>query len=403
MVNGSRYMLHCVGAVIFWFLFFCRGVFPTGLYDLFLLSAVFLLLFGSWSGNFLKEISVILAVLTGFLLLGFISLVMQDVPDLQVASKTMYLYIVPVVSALFLSFSSRDFVEVWVRILGRFLLFQCLMFFVVYLINASGMSFLDFVVYRRSGFLRLQGFMGSPNYFAISLFSSYLVYSLLRKKLSIESNACLEIFVRVGVFLAFSRAAIIAFVFYDVLRIAFFSQLSVIAKGFIGFCVFVLAVFLCANFFFKDATEKIYEKLSITVEYRVQDLVTSGSGRFDIWDEAGEYLGYAKYALIGVGPGQYFGMQGVDNQTHNSYMKLIVEHGVIGFFLYMSWLAFLMYGLITKKMRFEQAAFLSILVFSIGNDVFLTKGFSLFIAAIVFVLVNAGAADEFRSRFAKKI
>ncbi|MFT0138659.1 O-antigen ligase family protein [Alcanivoracaceae bacterium MT1] len=397
MVKAPKESLYWGFSFLFWALFFGRGVLPTGGYDAFLLiSSASMFLISEKKVPF-KNISIVFFAITSFLLLGFISFLIQDDPKYPEALKTMYLYMVPIVSIIFVCFSPGRLIGVWVRVLAVFLIVQSIFFCFVYLVNAAGVDFVGLSVYKRSGFQRLSGFMGSPNYFGVAFVTSYLCYSLMRNRLGMKVYVSLEILVRVCVILTFSRAAIISILFYDILRILIASKIRFSMKR-VSLSIFVAAVAMGSLYVvFKDDYESIYEKISATVEYRVEDLGSSGSGRFDIWEEAGEHLENTKYALIGVGPGQYFGMQNVDNQTHNSYMKLIVESGVIGFLLYILWLGVVLYGVVSNNMRLELAAFLTILLFSMGNDVFLTKGFSLLAATILLFLVEREGVDEQRA------
>ena len=392
MVKVDLKAPYLVAALIFWVLFFARGVFPTGVYDLFLVAMVFLLfVFMKGEGDF-RFMACLFFFMAIFYVLGFLSIIIESSPNWPVALKTLYLYFVPVLSAWGVFFMQKRMVEAWVRVLGVVLFVQCVAFVFLYLANASGFSFLDEVVYQRSGFIRLQGFMGSPNYFSISVVTTFFLYSILCYRFSVKKSFIFGFFFRLCVLASFSRAAIIAVLFYDFMSLLYRYRFSQYFKGgMVAF--FVVALFFSMGGFFSDKGDKgRFEKIAGTLEYRLNDLSESGSGRFEIWSEAGVYLENSKYALLGVGPGQYFGMQDVDNQTHNSYIKLVVENGFLGFFVYFIWFFALVVVLVNRRMWVELQALLAVMLFAVGNDVFVTKGFALLVAVIVMLIAKGGGS-----------
>lgn len=125
----------------------------------------------------------------------------------------------------------------------------------------------------------------------------------------------------------------------------------------------------------------VYVVVSITqvnfnevISSRIGDFSTDGgSGRFELWDQALSY--YMSNPFIGIGafnfPEYYDFYYGQKFYVHNTYLEILVESGMIGFLIYLSFLLVLIIILFRTKI-YKEKPFIVLTLFA-----FLLQMFSL--------------------------
>ena len=241
------------------------------------------------------------------------------------------------------------------------------------LAHLFGLKYFDFLFYIRDGGVRASGLMINPNYFAYMCLICFLLCNLLFNS-SLYRNILL-ILLALLIILSFSRgvsAALIVFLFTRVFNI----------KGFIYF----ISLFCFVVVFMKFSNFDLDELYS-TFEYRIENLKSGDvSGRSDVW-----ILGFQEWTksikdfLFGFGFNNFqskLSFYNIENTTHNSYLRMFYEFGILGFIFIM----FFYVSFFVKIVRddwYTKAIFLiPIGVAWLSNDFFINK--DTFIFMVVF-------------------
>ncbi|WP_157860754.1 O-antigen ligase family protein [Bacillus sp. LL01] len=232
---------------------------------------------------------------------------------------------------------------------------------------------------------RTSGFIGNPNYYAVTLlvcigFILSLFYtSQVKSKFYYLANTL----VIIDLMLTFSRGAILALFIMVVVYFLIYLRPR-IKKGWIiksllimPFIIYVLLKVMKTNLF-----ERIYNNFA----FRVEDaLEGSGASRYIIWEDAlNLFYSSNSYILFGVGGNNFIAMH--EHNLHNNYLKALIESGMIGFMFLIIFLVVLILKTINVKNLKVNSPFFFILigflVFSLSNDMFIVHEFWVIVALI---------------------
>nr|PMJ88198.1 hypothetical protein BCU14_25290 [Vibrio lentus] len=136
-----------------------------------------------------------------------------------------------------------------------------------------------------------------------------------------------------------------------------------------------------------------------TISYRVDDLLNGGgSGRFEIWALGLEFItSKIEYIFFGVGPNQFGDMSkllGIDNTTHNSYLRLLFELGILGLIVFILLIIYMFNSLKNIPSIYRYTAFFALMISWLSNDFILNKETWLFFAVLMTYNQRVGSNDQ---------
>lgn len=179
----------------------------------------------------------------------------------------------------------------------------------------------------RDSSFEVEGFVGwmrwiwagvEPNFHGLLLLLPYsIALSKLMKKGSII-NILLWVIITLGIVGTFSRTSFIVSML--TLMLALVITPSVKYKGTI--ILFVVLLFSITIYTYQDYVERI---LTIAENIKTQ----GGSGRFELYEEA--INNTASNPVLGIGTGQTRLYSKVKQDTHNTYLQLFAENGIVCF------------------------------------------------------------------------
>lgn len=235
---------------------------------------------------------------------------------------------------------------------------------------------------------RLQGFFNNPNHLAIiiNMVTPFILFKI-KNRTKTSMNLFLLIFFSLIVFLTGSRTGlIIQFLIIFIVLIGNRKNIfNLFGIAFISFLIFnyVLSPILDVN----DSFLSRYEDANIT----------NASGRFDIMVSALD-LGFDTF-FSGVGIGQYrhYHLSYIDSNayqtvteyelsTHNHFLDLLINYGIISFTLFM----FILFSILKniknqKSQKIYQYLLLLVLVLSsLSQEMFQYPVFWLFLSTLIF-------------------
>ncbi|WP_160295708.1 O-antigen ligase family protein [Photobacterium kishitanii] len=197
------------------------------------------------------------------------------------------------------------------------------------------------LIYSRSGSERIYGLIGNPNYFAYMIFINIILINIYKEYFSKYKFIIYQLILTFAVIFSLSRGVLIGlFFFYLLINV----RALTIKKISLFICV-VCVLFSVVNFSVDS------DMIINTINYRIDNLINGdGSGRFDIWAIGFESISsHLDKIITGVGPnmfGTYAHSLGLNNTTHNSFLRLFFELGIFGFGLF-----FVMMGYFFKKIE----------------------------------------------------
>lgn len=120
------------------------------------------------------------------------------------------------------------------------------------------------------------------------------------------------------------------------------------------------------------------------------DAVSTGSGRFEMWNDALQLLRDYPFG-IGIYNFRYFNnlLYNRDAVMHNTHLEVLVDAGIIGFFLYLIFHLLLFYRLIllkNKKYLYLLYAYIAMMVQLTGLTGVINEVWFLFLAYVAFIL-----------------
>lgn len=260
-------------------------------------------------------------------------------------------------------------------------------YFLVGVIISSLYGLYDVAIFNQ---YRLKGFFNNPNHLAIAinLITPFLIYKLLKLR---KSNYIyiIIVFLSYIVFLtgsragAFTQAICLLFLIFQMRR-------NIINVFFILLTGFLTLTFVIANFSLGN---------NLLDRFQESNLKT-GSGRFDIAKAALNLGVDTGFSGVGIGQYKYYHLDYLESNaydtvlnfkltTHNLFLDLLVNFGIISFF-------FFLYILFINKKKIEQIKdiqlrkiaylfFIVILIVSYSQEMFT---FPIFWLAMGFLAIN---------------
>lgn len=232
---------------------------------------------------------------------------------------------------------------------------------------------------------RLIGLVNDPNIFVVFA-TPLFFYSLFKINKSFFYFIALTL-TALCILLSLSRGGILAITL--IAFMCFLLRLTMsIAKGRLNkktiFWFFILSVTTIIVFYFLNVSSSI----SSIIEKRVST-ISSGSGRIEIWKNLLSL--WSESPIFGIGWYNFLHYNielfGRENYAHNAYLEVLVETGVIGFAIYLSFILAVLYKTIvlTRKnpeLNYLFCSLLSILVSFMFLSLIINEIFFLLLAII---------------------
>lgn len=246
--------------------------------------------------------------------------------------------------------------------------------------------------------IRSVGFYGNPNYYSVSLllgmtFLFGLFYLDYIKK---DNNKNFMLFFAtyfilfVGIYLTFSRGALIAAVLVTLLFIVFNFKQFFNVKSLIVTLIFgVLILFL--DFGNNSVILQILDQTEVRFENAIYG---TGAGRYNIWQDGWElYTSSLQNLLLGVGGNQfmYYYEFNIINNVHNGYLRFLYESGLVGLVLFLIFSIKIFISTFNFKFFSPSSLlfypFIALLIMALSNDIFIIKEFWL-VVGLIFAVQN---------------
>ena len=246
------------------------------------------------------------------------------------AISTDCITLVSITLAILLINDSKDtkFIERWIGILGVLATIYGLLYFLYNESAYLGQMYIgtDFAGKGVIGdvvmaWLRWVPIDKEPNFWAACMMFpfGYWLYQVSRK-VTVVSLACLVV-VYIGILFSYSRSSFL--VSSIVLLYMLFLKSR---RNLIYIVIAFIAIFLCIYYYSPELVERIFS---------IKDNIKSegGSGRFELWSEAID--NFFRNPVFGVGAGQTPAYSLSRMGTHNLYLQILGENGILGFFIFM--------------------------------------------------------------------
>lgn len=355
MVAGVPKIEACILVAVIVAAVFFRDAFPKGVTE-----AAFMLVFGIYSvihWRIIRSSLVPLTLMSAFPAVAIICIIFgfHVTPD-----AIRYLLFIIFGAASGIVFHAMDrttaiFVGKWFSIMAGVVSLICCISFVLYF-NES--NILSFTMKGTHKYARSQGFLVGPNYFAISLFFSFIVGVALTMRGHISS--IVPALIASGIFIAGSRAVFLSLTVF--VGAIFFLEVS--ARR-VLFRVMIFSAAFCLMIYIATPGEVI-DAMAIQ---RIEDGTGGGIARlrhaFDalnLFVDGNWFLGYGR----GVYP---------EKPPHNSFLTILVDYGIVGL---ASFTGILGYSILLFFRRRRQSAAPLAIVLSLSaaatfNDYHLTR------------------------------
>lgn len=310
-------------------------------------------------------------VMTYLLIPFFIYLIIRLVSCMDIRNEEMYASALSVDIITFITISlaflllndSKDvvFVERWVGIVGVLASVYGLFYFmyndVAYLRDLfAGTDFAGKGVIEGEdlvkAWLRWVPVDKEPNFWAaFLLFPLGYWVNIISKRPTWISIVCLSI-TYIGIIFSYSRSSFLVASF-----ILFYALFKCKRKYF--FSILLTFVILCVGIYMLSP-EVVERILSISDNIKTE----GGSGRFELWSEA--LNNFSVNPIIGIGTGQTPAYSSLHLGTHNLYLQILGENGLIGFSLFFFiWFAAL--KMMKKYSKYNGFYFYAFLGYSINQ------------------------------------
>lgn len=269
-----------------------------------------------------------------------------------------------------------DFVEHWIGILGILATIYGLFYFIFNDVAYLGQLYADTDFAGKGvigdaikAWLRWVPIDKEPNFWAACLLFPFGYWlNRVSSNASFLSIVCLSV-VYIGILFSYSRSSFL--VASIVLLYVFFIKNR---NGFIYIVLAFIGIFICVSTFAPEMVERIFS---------IKDNIQSegGSGRFELWGEAVD--NFFRNPIFGIGSGQTPAYSPSRMGTHNLYLQILGENGIIGFsfFMYL-WLSAFSY--MRRYARLNGFYFYAVLGYSI--NLMTIHNFDLRIPFYVFLL-----------------
>lgn len=243
------------------------------------------------------------------------------------------------------------------------------------LADVAGFYNFDSLFYIRDGGVRASGLMVNPNYFAYMCLIFFLIFSLIFTT-SIYRNVILFLLVLL-IILSFSRGVTAALIVYFLFRVFSF-------KAIVYFLIFMIFSFIVMKLGKFDL-----DILYSTFEYRIENLKSGDvSGRSDVWILGfQEWFNHIKDVLFGFGFNNFqsrLRYYNVENTTHNSYLRMLYEFGILGFLILMFYYISFFVKISGVKWDVKIIFLIPISLAWLSNDFFINK--DTFVFMVIFLV-----------------
>lgn len=262
-------------------------------------------------------------------------------------------------------------------------------YFIIGALLSSLYGLFNFVLSPDETF-RLRGFFNNPNHLAFALnYTSIFLFFKIKHEKKLKMNLFLIIYLSIIIFLSGSRSSLIIQVF---LLFYFFFDLSKNSFKFLRNISLLAMLFILLVTPLLDVNNNFLNRFS-------QSNIETASGRLDLFKSALN-LGVDTY-FTGVGIGQYRfhhlkylssgSYETVTNfnlSTHNHYLDLLVNYGLISFLLYVG-ILILFYKTILKNRKihinkFVLGLFLVLIVSSFSQEMLIFPIFWIVISILTY-------------------
>ncbi|MEZ8698459.1 O-antigen ligase family protein [Vibrio lentus] len=245
------------------------------------------------------------------------------------------------------------------------------------------------LLYTRGGSDRAYGLIGNPNYFSYLIFINFMLVTLFSHLFSKRVIIILLFIFLLAIISSLSRGVLIATLVFTV--VYYGKRLST------RYLILTISVVIVSAFFF--LSDPGNDRIMETISYRVDDLLNGGgSGRFEIWALGLEFItSKIEYIFFGVGPNQFGDMSkllGIDNTTHNSYLRLLFELGILGLIVFILLIIYMFNSLKNIPSIYRYTAFFALMISWLSNDFILNKETWLFFAVLMTYNQRVGSNDQ---------
>lgn len=190
-----------------------------------------------------------------------------------------------------------------------------------------------------------------PNIWALALLLPYGYWlAFMKNTPSLLGIICLMISL-LGILGSYSRSTLLVAVIMFVVTVLFSKP-----KNFMVFSIFSVVIILGIIYFFPNFVDRF-----MTIEENINE--SGGSGRFYLWGEALKI--FSEHPLLGVGAGQTRLYSAINHESHNLYLQMLCETGIVGFFLFL-FLWFAPFFQIRRKSELSFFFFISLLGYSLN-------------------------------------
>lgn len=240
---------------------------------------------------------------------------------------------------------------------------------------------------------RANGLFDDPNYFGLVLVSVWPLIFYSYPKNIILRNILIIVFI-VSIFLTYSRASILIFIF-QIFLLAFAKTRNIYSNFFkIGIFIFILGVVF--KYSESDLSSRVLSSMLFLIDNTAEvdystlerfDLMVAGVDMF--FDNFWTGVGFGNFHLFSF---DYMSFYPREEYAHNTYLTVAGETGFFGLFFYLVFLILI----IARVLRFKNSYLLISLIGLLLSNFFLVAHY--FPIAFFYIAVLMGATESYSRR-----